>query len=409
MNTVSDKIAPPPDQTAGNSPSTAKKITRIVIIAAIALGGALIFAARINPARMDYISYWSAAKLLVHRADPYSPQGVLALEKLAGFLPSHPLIMRNPPWALFLVAPLGFLGPRAGLVLWILAVGACIVISVHLLNPRSNDNALALLFAPAIACIGSGQSSPFLLLGFALFLYFQRRRPFLAGAALLFLAFKPHLFLVFWAVLLAESIYRRKFRILAGLAAALAITTAFALAVDPRVWPQYLSMLRASALDLETFPTASMIFRLLVSPTSDWLLFLPASLAILWGLWYYARNRRAWNWTTHGMLLMLVTIVASPYGWFTDEIVLLPCLIFALNLPQQRKYAGWFLIAANAAAVIIYTAFGASLESPFLLWTPITWLAWFLYATRRSKSSSEAGPLEKPSRENLLNSPISAT
>lgn len=409
MNTFSE---PPGQLAAQNAPtpaSAAKKIIRALIIAAIALGGALIFAARINPARMDYISYWSAARLLVHHADPYSPQGVLALEKLTGFLPSHPLIMRNPPWALFLVAPLGFLGPRAGLVLWILAVGACIVVSVHLLNPRSNDNALALLFAPAIACIGSGQSSPFLLLGFALFLYFHRRRPFLAGAALLLLAFKPHLFLVFWAVLLAQSLYQRKFRILAGLAAALALTTAFALALDPRVWPQYLSMLRASALDLETFPTASMIFRLLVSPTSDWLLFLPASLAILWGLWYYARNRRAWDWTTHGMLLMLVTIVASPYGWFTDEIVLLPCLIFALNLPQQRKYAGGLLLAANALAIIVYTAFGASLESPFLLWTPITWLAWFLYATRRSKSSSEAGPLEKLSRENLLTLPISTT
>src|SRR6185437_4912587 len=119
--------------------------------------------------------------------------------------------------------------------------------------------------APAIACFGSGQSSPFLLLGFALFLYLHRCRPFLAGAALLFLAFKPHLFLVFWAVLLAESISRRRFTILAGLAAALAITTTFALAIDPQVWQQYIAMLRSSALDLEAFPTASMALRLLVS------------------------------------------------------------------------------------------------------------------------------------------------
>jgi hypothetical protein len=404
MNTVSEQPGQLAAQNAPKPATAATKIIRALVIVAIALGGALIFAARVNPAHMDYISYWSAAKLLVHHANPYSLNPVLALEKSAGFLPSHPLMMRNPPWALFLVAPLGFLGPRAGLVLWILAVGACIVVSVHLLNPRSKDNALALFFAPAIACIGSGQSSPFLLLGFALFLYFHRRRPFLAGAALLFLAFKPHLFLVFWAVLLAQSIYRRKFRILAGLAAALALTTAFALVLDPRVWPQYLSMLRASALDLETFPTASMIFRLLVSRSSHWLLFLPAGLAILWGLWYYARNRRAWDWTTHGMLLMLVTVMASPYGWFTDEVVLLPCLIFALNLPQQRKYAGWLLLAANATAVIVYTAFGASLESPFLLWTPITWLAWFLYAARRSKSSIETEPPKKLLRENLLNS-----
>src|SRR6185437_13177395 len=278
MKTASEQ----PRQLVAHSPSppasAAAKIIRALFIAAIALGGALIFAARVNPAHMDYISYWSAARLLVHHTNPYSLHGVFSLEKSAGFLPSHPLMMRNPPWALFLVAPLGFLGPSAGLVLWILATGGCVVFSVNLLNPRSKDNALALFFAPFIACIGSGQSSPFLLLGFALFLYFHRRRPFLAGAALLFLAFKPHLFLVFWAVLLAQSIYQRRFRILAGLAAALALTTAFALAIDPGVWPQYISMLRASALDLETFPTASMVFRLLVSPKSEWLLFLPASL-----------------------------------------------------------------------------------------------------------------------------------
>lgn len=391
MNAVSEQPGPPTAQKIPMPASAAKKITRILLIAIIALGGALLFAARVNPAHMDYISYWSAARLLVHHNGPYSLHGVFSLEKSTGFLPTHPLMMRNPPWALFLVAPLGFLGPSAGLVLWILATSACVVFSVNLLNPCSKDNSLALFFAPFIACIGSGQSSPFLLLGFALFLYFHRRRPFLAGASLLFLAFKPHLFLVFWAVLLAQSIYQRRFRILAGLAAALALTTAFALAIDPRVWPQYLSMLRASALDLETFPTASMIFRLLVSPSSHWLLFLPSAVAVLWGLWYYLRNRHTWDWTTHGMLLMLVTVLASPYGWFTDEIVLLPCLIFALNLPQSRSYAGWALLVVNTAAVIVFTAFGASLESPFLLWTPTAWLVWFLYATSHTPLRNQEG------------------
>lgn len=383
MSTLSDGSDREKRQDPPRASLTSKKVLSTLAIAAIALGGALLFAARVNPARTDYISYWSTAKLLVHRANPYSLNGVFSLEKPLGFLPSHSLIMRNPPWALFLVAPLGFFGARVGLALWIIALGACIVASVHLLNPRSKDNALALLFAPAIACIGSGQSSPFLLLGFALFLYLHRRHPFLAGAALLLMAFKPHLFLVFWAVLLVESIYRRRFRILAGLVSALAIATAFSFVLDPRVWPQYIAMLRASALDLEAFPTASMVFRLLVSPRSDWLLFLPATLAIMWGLWYYIRKRRTWDWTTHGMLLLLVTIMTSPYGWFTDEVVLLPAIIFALNLPERRKYAGWILLAINAVAFVVYRitgAAGGSLESPFLIWTPIAWFIWFLYA-----------------------------
>lgn len=361
---------------------TSRRITNIFALILIGLAGAAIFAARVNPAHMDYISYWSTARLLVHHANPYSLKGVFSLEKPLGFLPATPLMMRNPPWALFLVAPLGFLGPRAGLILWTLAIAACVVVSVQLLNPRSKDNALALLFAPAIACVGSGQSSPFLLLGFALFLYFHSSRPFTAGAALLFFAFKPHLFLVFWAVLLAESIYRRRFRIFAGLAAALAVTSAFATVVDPHVWSQYIAMMRASALTHEPFPTGSMLFRVLIAPRADWLLFVPSAIAIIWGLWYFATRRSSWNWTTHGMLLILVTVLASPYGWFTDEVVLLPAVIFALNLPEKRKYTGWSLLAINALAAIVYTATGASLETAFLVWTPLAWFAWFLYAAK---------------------------
>jgi hypothetical protein len=65
-------------------------------------------------------------------------------------------------------------------------------------------------------------------------------------------------------------------------------------------------MLRGSDLDSEFFPTTSMMFRLLIDSRAIWLLFLPS---IVWGLWYYTRNRLAWHWGTHGMLLMPVTIL----------------------------------------------------------------------------------------------------
>ena len=120
---------------------------------------------------------------------------------------------------------------------------------------------------------------------------------------------------------------------------------------------------------------------------------LPAAVAILWGIWYYLRNRHDWNWASHGMLLMLITVMASPYGWFTDEVVLLPSLIFALNLPQKRKYAGWLLLAINVAAFAIYRA-GSSLESPYLLWTPTAWFVWFLYTIKKPTSGSEIMPIQ---------------
>lgn len=392
MSIQSEDIREAQIKISSKSNSPARKTLHRAALVAISLAGVFVFALRVRPATMDYIEYWSSGHLLVHLADPYSPSGVFALEKANGFRLSSPLIMPNPPWALFLVAPLGFETARTGLFFWTLTLGACILVSVHLLNPNSRDNPLALLFAPAIACIGAGQSSAFLLLGFSLFLYFHRSRPFLAGASLLLMAIKPHLFLVFWAVLLAECIHRRTFRLLAGGASALIAATAFSMSLDPHIWQHYLTMIREHHPAQGFLPTLSMFFRILIDARQFWLLFVPSAFAVLWGLWYYFTRRSTWDWRAHGMLLILVTVLVSPYAFFTDEIVLLPAIIFALNLPEKRKYSGWMLVFINVVALTIYMAAGGHIGIPVLVWTPFAWLAWFLYATGGIRQPSTAHP-----------------
>lgn len=80
------------------------------------------------------------------------------------------------------------------------------------------------------------------------------------------------------------------------------------------------------------------------------------------------------------MLLMLVTILVTPYGFFSDEIVLLPSIAFAIAYPHRRKYSGWILLVINTAALCV-VAFSGKLASPWYVWTPTAWLLWFLYAT----------------------------
>src|SRR5260370_42447716 len=57
----------------------------------------------------DFVAYWSAASLITHGQNPYASDAVLSLEKKVGFMGSAPLIMRNPPWIVPIIAPLGFL------------------------------------------------------------------------------------------------------------------------------------------------------------------------------------------------------------------------------------------------------------------------------------------------------------
>lgn len=358
-----------------------KKIVRAFAATAVALAGLLIFTATSHPERSDYIEYWSSGKLLLQHADPYSPAGVQALEQSHGRALPTPLIMLNPPWSMFLVAPLGLCSIRVALFFWTLAAAGCVLVFSKLLDANSGDRAFALVFAPVLACIASGQSSPFLLLGFCLFLYWHRTHPFLAGCSLLLMALKPHLFLVFWVLLLTDCIYQKKFLILAGGASALAGATGFSMCFDAHIWQHYFAMLRGYKLQQGFLPTASMLFRMLIDVRAFWLLFVPSAAAIVWGLWYYVRRKEVWDWRVHGMLLMLVTVLASPYGFFSDEIVLLPSIAFALTYPRKRRYSVWILLGINTAALFIVMVRHQALSSRAYLWTPVTWLIWYLYAT----------------------------
>src|ERR1700733_12711133 len=68
----------------------------------------------------DFVEYWASGQLLAHHANPYDGDAILKIERSVGGYPSDlpPLIMWNPPPALLLVLPLGFVGSRAGELLW---------------------------------------------------------------------------------------------------------------------------------------------------------------------------------------------------------------------------------------------------------------------------------------------------
>jgi hypothetical protein len=322
----------------------------------------------------DYIEYWSSAKLFLAGANPYSAPSILALEKAHGFLLDSPLIMLNPPWSLFLVAPLGFLPELAGLCLWIVFGAGCVVTSLLLLDVPPKYRTLAFLFAPVIACFSMEQSSPFLLLGLSLFLRLYPKRPFVAGASLLLMTLKPHLFLVFWLILIADCLYRRRFAVLAGLATAMLCASALSTIMVPNIWLDYYQLLRSSALDHNYFPTLPTLLRMAIDVKLAWIALIPSCLAILWGLAWYWHRRKTWDWKREGMLVILVAVVTSPYGWASDQVVFLPAVAVAILL-TRRRFSMEILAAINGFALVAFV-----LRLQLVVWIPMAWLAWYLYA-----------------------------
>ena len=333
----------------------------------------------------DYVEYWSSGQLLVHGANPYAGPSILALEKSQGFSAGSPLIMLNPPWSLFMVAPLGFCSPLIGLILWIAIAAGCVLASLVVLGIPPKHRTIAFLFTPVLATFSMQQSSPLMLLGFALFLRFHRSRPFLAGASLLLMAIKPHLFLVFWMVLLADCVYRRSVRILAGFASSLACSSLFSTLLVPHVWQDYFALMRGSGLDKDYFPTLPTMVRVLIDVRLAWLALIPSVLAIIWGVAYYWSKRSCWDWGRNGRSVMLVTVLTSPYGWLSDQIVLLPAVTSTLE-SSPRRFSMEILTAINFAAL-----FAFCMRSQLCMWIPLAWFVWYLYAARTAVDSYHAG------------------
>jgi hypothetical protein len=233
----------------------------------------------------------------------------------------------------------------------------------------------------------AGQVGIFILLGLVLFLYFNHSRPFFGGAALLLCALKPHLFLPFAAVLLVWAIYRGRYRILAGFLIALTASCALSFFFDHHAWADYFLMMRVGGAVNEDVPVLSVGLRNLLDRHATWLQFLPQSCACAWALWYFRTRREQWKWMDHGLLVLAVSAMCTPFGWFTDESMLLPVVLAGLYQAVEKRRSVLPLGLILGVALIEVFA-NVQIISWFYLWTTPAWLAWYLYATGRIAARS---------------------
>jgi hypothetical protein len=372
--------------------------------AAIVLGGMCLLTAifsvsvtQKSAATRDFIGYWAAGQQIVHGASPYDVDQVLHLEQAAGLGSLQIKITPSPPIGLSLVLPLGFLGAKNGLVFWMIVELASLSAALWIVwllqgTPPTRTHLLGYLFAPALACFMAGQIGIFLLLGLVLFLYWLRERPFLAGAALLPMTLKPHLFLPVAIVLVLWVVVQRKPQIFAGLIAAMAASYALVLAFDPHAWSQYMGMMHSNLMQDRFAPTLSAYLRWDIAPAAVWLEYLPTALATLWAVAYFWTQRGRWDWLQKGLLVLLVAVLCAPYAWVTDEAVLLPAVLFGVYRARENRRS-LISIALFAAVALVELYADVRITSWYYTWTAPAWLAWYLYA-----GSPKQDPAARPAQ-----------
>jgi hypothetical protein len=350
------------------------------------------------PSSCDFASYWATGQQLVHHANPYDPSVMGKLEHAAGFVGKGSSYMRNPPWALPLTLPLGLFSAHAAVLPWSLAVLGVLALSmVTLRRPLRLSGAplqaLGYCFPPALQCVLIGQTSLLLLLGLALFLRLHRTRPFLAGAGLWMCTLKPHLFLPFGVVLLAWILISRSYKIVAGAVAAGAASCLLTVWIDPAAFSQYLHWARSSGIANEPFPCLGVLFRNLIDPGAEWLVFVPCVAGCGWALWFFWSRRESWDWLEHGSLLMLVSLFVAPYCFVFDQCLAIPALLYAASRVSSPRLlttlAGFYLLLE----IQPWFHLGAKAFFYSQLWQAPAWLAWYVLARASERKASHAAPL----------------
>src|SRR5262249_23043558 len=144
------------------------------------------------------------------------------------------------------------------------------------------------------------------------------------------------------------------FKVAAGFAAAVTGATLIALLFDHASFQHYLQFLRQAAIEREFIPTVSGVLRLFFFRDYFRMHFAPTGLGLLWTAWFCWRNRATWDWREHGLTVMVVAILTTPYGWLTDEVVLLPATVSAALaiLAGQKKLPAGTRVALGVFALL---------------------------------------------------------
>lgn len=287
----------------------------------------------------DFIEYWAAAKLLIAAGNPYSPQQLLTLQQSVGWSQNAPLIMWNPPWTLFFIAPFGLPDYETAQFVWFVLHSMIIFLGARILwqayggaRQKSWWAPVAVVtFAPTYLALFLGQIGALILLGLIIFLYSVNRRAWItAGLGLSLVSVKPHLLYLFWLALVFWMLRERRWRFLGGWLVGSFVTGAAPLFFNPSVYSQYLALVKGGDVirpfDWAT-PNIGSALGVFFSIAGGWIHWLPSVAGALWLICYWRRNARAWEWSKQLAIILLVSVTTASFAWTFDQIVLLPAVI----------------------------------------------------------------------------------
>ena len=344
----------------------------------------------------DFAQYWSAAHLV--RQNPYSYSSVAQFERSQGIFTDPPLVLKNPPWSIPFILPIGLFSYRFAFAIWTLISLVCLMASVRLIWQRLNPAPsslkpllVPLLFGPVLVQLMLGQWTILVFLGISVFLVCaEQRRDWLAGAALVLVFGKPHVALLFLIVVALWAVQQRRWRLLLSSSLALLAASAIVTVLNPHIWTQFLQRTILVMHETEIYPNLGGM--LYATFGRHYAAYFPQLCGLVWVLIYWRKHGRHWNWWDHGTVVLLCSVVCSYYSYPYDEILALPALLIAFANSASRAFLILFVLTEAGYAVYLSNVAGHfGYGYTFLWWTASGWLIAFAAYRLQTRQRQQTG------------------
>lgn len=308
----------------------------------------------------DFISFWSAARLVVTGAGPASPYDSQVLGALqtatfhgadVGYTP-----FPYPPMFLLICLPFGMLPYFGGLLAWLATTGAAYVVVLRRWLGEARGSLLLVLGFPGVLINAAHGQNAFLttaLFGGGAFLL--QKRPGWAGACFGVLIFKPHLGLLIPVALIAAKSWRAVASAAVTALAMVAVTTAV-FGVAP--WRGFLgasglmtAVLTEGLLHPGKIQSVFAGLKLLGAPNGVACVGQAAiSLAAAAGL--FAFGRRVGPGPALGAALIAATLVTTPYLLSYDLVLAAVPMAWMLTRARETGFAPYEKLVLFAAFIL---------------------------------------------------------
>jgi len=306
----------------------------------------------------DFKQYYATSRLLVERRNPYNQKDVWEIQEPLGAAESQ--VPYGPPTSLLPFILLGWLDFPTACQVFFVANIVMMVVSCFLwgrmLFPEREWLALAavaavILWTPNMSLFWLGQVTTFPLLGFTLWAALYRENRYVwAGVALALSIVKPHLAAgpVLYACLV--GLRQRRFDMLLALIVTVLAMIWATLLIRPTMWEEYLRAL--PGLQPTQWHNATldgwgrlMLEQYYPGTQSEWFRYVSSALAVLFAGWIGILAWRHPANSVNALLAVTLWVVATPYAFSYDFVLLVPAFILAFGNAVTRTRPPWAVVA----------------------------------------------------------------